>query len=89
MLFERGETRAAMNASTPAAADTRSPWTDAFRAVPDVHAAADLAAAYFAPMRGNEAALAEAPRFTCTPNGFDRDADRWTSEALFDLYNLL
>jgi hypothetical protein len=77
-----------MNASTPAAADTRSPWTDSFRAVPDAQAAADRAAADFAPMRGSEAALAEAPRFTCSPNGLDREADRWTSEALFDLYNL-
>ncbi|MBI3763835.1 MAG: hypothetical protein HY260_18475 [Chloroflexi bacterium] len=75
-----------MKSQSPAA-DTRSPWTDAFRAAPESNPAAEHSAAGYAATRADDASPAEAPHPTSTPSGFDREADAWASEALFDSYN--
>ena len=67
--------------------DTRSPWTDAFRAGPGAPATAMPAMAAGEPTRPGAAFAPAAPHPSLEPDGLDREADGWACEALFILYN--
>jgi hypothetical protein len=75
-----------MHSPSPDTADTRSPWTDAFRAAPMAWPAADRPEAVHAP-QGADTFAPQAPHSTAAAAGSEPTAEGWASEALFFLSN--